>query len=463
MENFWSDGEDNGTYLTVKLMSGKSLKEKGWPWIQQCIRGILGGNDKVAKASFLSDGRLLVKTKDTLQTEKLQRARMFGEEECVVERDQRLNQSRGTIHAVDLMDLSESEIVGWLGEFGVVSAKRFTRKVGSQVEKTPTLLLTFDRPSCPKRLEFDYVVYQVRQHIPNPLICLNCGKYGHIQARCRVEAICLHCGGPKHEGTCEAKCINCGQSGHGCMSRQCSAWLKEKDICRIKVTKDISYSHARRVYDQEHNTPALRPYASVVRTSAETGSHESLQNRVGNIEQKLDKMVTLLDQLIQRLAGKHTTMQHGGRGSLDPEHIVSQDQDQDKQTDTQGTDRQEAEQVMESVPECRIPTQASFTLTPSGGTDVHDSVSDPDEVADSQPEPSHVIGNRAPQGTSEWHVAGTGKGYKKKQFADRVKGKVDDITPSPQIIRKQGTSHRRMPSLTRMGTRPLGGESMDDE
>ena len=59
MENFWSDGEDNGTYLTVKLMSGKSLKEKGWPWIQQCIRGILGGNDKVAKASFLGDGRLL--------------------------------------------------------------------------------------------------------------------------------------------------------------------------------------------------------------------------------------------------------------------------------------------------------------------------------------------------------------------------------------------------------------------
>lgn len=29
MENFWDDGEDTGTYLTVKLISGKSLKEKG--------------------------------------------------------------------------------------------------------------------------------------------------------------------------------------------------------------------------------------------------------------------------------------------------------------------------------------------------------------------------------------------------------------------------------------------------
>ena len=417
----------------------------------------------MAKASFLSDGRLLVKTKDTLQTEKLQKARWFGDEECLVERDQRLNQSRGTIHAVDLMDLSESEIVGWLGEFGVVSAKRFTRKVGGQVEKTPTLLLTFDRPSCPKRLEFDYVVYQVRQHIPNPLICLNCGKYGHIQARCRVEALCLHCGGPKHEGTCEAKCINCGESGHDCMSRQCSAWIKEKDICRIKVTKDISYPHARRVYDQEHQTPALRPYASVVRTSAETGSHESLQVRVGNIEQKLDRMVTLLDKLLQQLAGTHTDMQHGGRAEQSPEHVASQGQEQEKQTDSQGTDRRDEEQVMESVPECRTLTQASSTLTPTGGDAVHDSVSEPDEVADSQPEPSPMIGNRIPQGSSEWQVASAGKGYKKRQLADRLKGKGDEVSPSPQIIRKQGANQRRMPSLTRMGTRPLGGESMDDE
>ena len=67
MENFWTDEEDNGTYLTVKLKSEKSIKEKCWLWIQQCIRGILGGKDKVANASFLSDVGLLVKTKYTLQ------------------------------------------------------------------------------------------------------------------------------------------------------------------------------------------------------------------------------------------------------------------------------------------------------------------------------------------------------------------------------------------------------------
>ena len=54
------------TYLTVQLTSGKGQKEKGRPWIQQCIRGIIGGRDKAAKASFLSDGRLLVKTRDAM-------------------------------------------------------------------------------------------------------------------------------------------------------------------------------------------------------------------------------------------------------------------------------------------------------------------------------------------------------------------------------------------------------------
>ena len=63
----------------------------------------------------MSDGRLLVRTKTSTQTEKLLKARMFGDMECVVEREQRLNQSRGTIHAVDLIDLSEQLKQGDVG------------------------------------------------------------------------------------------------------------------------------------------------------------------------------------------------------------------------------------------------------------------------------------------------------------------------------------------------------------
>ena len=82
VENFWDMNQsDTGTYLTVKLRHGKTLKGRGWPYIQQCVRGILG-DQKLQKASFQSDGSLLVKTDSDKQTEKLLKATVFGAEAC---------------------------------------------------------------------------------------------------------------------------------------------------------------------------------------------------------------------------------------------------------------------------------------------------------------------------------------------------------------------------------------------
>ena len=63
IENFWEGEDDNGHYLTVKLKSGRPLRSRGWPWVQQCIRGVLGQGPqgKVAKANFLKNGELLLK------------------------------------------------------------------------------------------------------------------------------------------------------------------------------------------------------------------------------------------------------------------------------------------------------------------------------------------------------------------------------------------------------------------
>ena len=307
-ESFWREEENLGSYLSVKLKSGQPMKSKGWPWIQMCIRGVLG-EDKVAKANFLNDGKLLLKTKDTRQTERLLKAGKFGDEECLIEREERLNQSRGTIHATDLMDVSEDEIVQGLEEFGVVAARRFTRRVGTRTEKTPVILLTFNRPTCPKRLHLDYVSYEVRCHIPNPLMCLNCGRYGHMRAQCRSETACLTCGDKKHDGTCAQRCMHCNENTHSCLSKQCPLWIKEKTICEIKVTKEVSYAHARHLYERESQPPTLRPYASVVRGSA-SGAHsppppqaqpiqdQSLQIKVNDLEQKLDRMISLLERVL---------------------------------------------------------------------------------------------------------------------------------------------------------------------
>ena len=301
VENFWdSDPSDTGTYLHIRLTSGKALKGRGWPYVQQCIRGILG-DQKVQKANFQSDGSLLVKTCNDRQTEKLLQATMFGADECNITRDSRLNSSRGTIYAYDLIELNEDEVVGWLREFGVTAAKRFTRRVDGCTVNTPTLLLTFNRPTCPNKLELDYITYHVRRHIPNPLICHKCGKFGHAEARCSAEAVCLNCAGERHEGPCQAKCVNCEKSGHSCRSRDCPVWKKEREICELKVDRDVSYAHARRLYDQTHQTPVIRPYATVVRSQSDTNNQDNvLRDRVEKLEQKVDRMITLLSELLDR-------------------------------------------------------------------------------------------------------------------------------------------------------------------
>ena len=145
IKNFWDEDQaKSGTYLVIKLKSGKTLKGRGWPHIQQCVRGIIG-DQKVQKASLQSDGSLLVKTNNDKQTDKLMKATHFGAEDCEIMRDSRLNTSRGTNHAFDLIELTEEEVVGWLKDFGVIAAKRFTRRVDGHQENTPTILLTFNK------------------------------------------------------------------------------------------------------------------------------------------------------------------------------------------------------------------------------------------------------------------------------------------------------------------------------
>ena len=346
-ELFWGEEGESGSYLTVKLSSGQSMKEKGWPWIQHCIRGILGGKERVSKASFLGDGRLLVKTKDVAQTEKLMKVSQFGGEDCDIVKDKKLNQSKGTIYAHDLIGLSEDDIVGWLGEFGVTEAKRFTRKVDGRIERTPTVLLTFDRPSCPERLELDYVIYRVRRHVPNPLQCYNCGKYSHTQAQCSVPKKCLKCGADDHSGQCAQHCINCDSTDHSCLSRACPVWRKEKDICEIKVSKDISYAHARRVYDKEHQAPqpTVRPYATIVRKPTETTSQEPvLRNRVDHIEKQLEKVLMMLNKIIEGKVGDAPDRERGTNSQEgDPSQVLVDRSDSLTMTDDRDQDREMSE------------------------------------------------------------------------------------------------------------------------
>ena len=138
-EGFWTTREEEGqgAFLVVRLKSGRELRRKGWPWLQLCLRNVLGENNKVEKATLMKDGGLLIKTGNKKQAEKFLRAKFFDSEEAVVELHPHLNKSRGTIYAWDLIDLGEEEIRDWLQQYGVSEVKRVNRRVGGREKGTP--------------------------------------------------------------------------------------------------------------------------------------------------------------------------------------------------------------------------------------------------------------------------------------------------------------------------------------
>ena len=392
----WGSTDSTGSYLRVRLLSGKPFKSRGWPWVQMGIRGVLGMTEKLEKASFLGDGNLLIKTKTVTQTEKFLKTKAFATEECEIIRDKRLNTSRGTIRAYDLEDLTDDEVAGWLRDFGVIGAKRFTRRVNGKVENTPTILLTFDKPTCPAKLELDYVTYHVHHYVPNPMMCFKCGRFGHTEERCQRDRICLKCGQGRHEGECAPHCVNCQKTDHSCQSRQCEVWVKEKEICRIKVEQEISFIQARQQYETLHEPPVLRAYAATVRTtSAAPKPDDDLKEKVGKLERKVGELVTLLHQLLR----KETTS-------------VVQSTDDDSSTSVvRGKDKQDMDEgkMTDGCVDIDIIDDGLTDMTSQGG----------------------------PVPPADWVTPG--KGNKGK---DKLKGRAtvpttadDDITPSPLITR----------------------------
>lgn len=427
-----SDEGSEGTYLKIKLLSGKPLKKRGWPWIQVCMRGILGDRDKVEKASLLSDGSLLLKTKNKKQTEKLLKATIFGDTECEVERDERLNSSKGTIHAYDLEDLTESEVVGWLSEFGVVGARRFTRKVGGKVENTPTILLTFDRSTCPTKLELDYVTYHVHQYFPNPMLCFRCGLLGHIEVFCKNRQVCLRCGGDKHEGGCEPKCINCQETGHACLARVCEKWKKEKEILKIKTEQEISYVQAKRLYEKQHAPPVLRAYSAAVRVPS---ASVELKEKVEKLEQTMEQVLSLLQQMQKQ------TMKGGSRiedcvvekdssGDVaNPPPVVDDGVRMDD--DCEGVESGAV--VVRSTEDDAVVVCDTETLGDGGMIEVVPE--SPDHVN----EASHDVGQ-----VGKWKTPAPKKKQKqkKKQTKATTGEDEDEISPSPVLVRPSRGSER---------------------
>ena len=222
--------------------------------IEKQIEALIGTVKSVKK---LRNQTLLVETTRKSQTENLLRTKTFFNLPVQVSEHKTLNSSKGIIRDRALKGESDDNIRENLQEQGVIAAKRFKVKKGHDFVDTNTILLTFNSVVPPKTLKIFYRIIPVEMYVPNPLRCFNCQRFGHLENNCPVDigSVCERCGkgGDDHhtnQCTNPAKCVNCGKD-HLSRSSECEVWKKEKEIMKLKLTKNLTYPEARKLYDQQ--------------------------------------------------------------------------------------------------------------------------------------------------------------------------------------------------------------------
>ena len=180
-----------------------------------------------------------------------------------------LNSSKGVIRCPELRNCGEEEILEGTRSQGVTGVKRFKIKRNGELKDTNTFVFTFNTPVLPKTVKVAYFRVNVEDYVPNPLRCHNCQKYGQHEDRCSKDPICSKCGqtGEHLENRCsnELHCVNCGEK-HSADSKECRIWHKEKEILRIKFTRNISFVEARKLVETPTPIPGIS-YANITQSS----------------------------------------------------------------------------------------------------------------------------------------------------------------------------------------------------
>ena len=233
--------------------------------IQKVLQSIAGEPKSIKKLT--RSNQLLIEVNKKSHAENLLRTQKFHNLNVGIYPHSSLNSSRGVIRCPDLRGCSEQEILDEMKSQGVTAVKRFRFKKDGQLKDTNTFVFTFNTPNLPSTIKIAFLRVGVEIYIPNPLRCFSCQQYGHQEDRCKNHPVCSNCGEPAihHETLCKspAKCANCGE-GHNANSKECKIWHKEKEILRVKFTRNVSFPEARKIVESPTPVPGSS-YASVIK------------------------------------------------------------------------------------------------------------------------------------------------------------------------------------------------------
>ena len=212
--------------------------------VEKAIHGCIGTAVQVKR---LRSGDLLVEVTRRTQAENLLKLTQFASVPVTVSPHRALNTSKGVIRSSELAAMDTEELTAELKRFQVIKVDKIMINKNNERKPSNTLILTFCTPTLPASLKVAYLNIKVEPYIPAPLRCYRCQRYGHSQQACKRAPACFKCGSLEHDhSNCSSTphCISC-KGEHPSNFHKCPVWLKEKEICRIKILEKLSYPEAR--------------------------------------------------------------------------------------------------------------------------------------------------------------------------------------------------------------------------
>ena len=234
--------------------------------IEEYLKHNIGENLTTKK---LRSGDLLIEVNTEKQAKRLKQNKKIYNTDTFSEAHRSLNVRKGVVKCSELENLSEETLVRYWSKQGVSHVKRISVFRDGVQKPTNTLILSFNTHALPTHIDAGYLRLPVSTYIPQPLRCFKCQKYGHHKTACKGKVACQVCSGVGHDSKdCGQKvhCMHC-EGDHPPSSKVCPKWKQEKDICRIKVERNVSYTEARKLCRPQTNIAGQLSYAQAVAKS----------------------------------------------------------------------------------------------------------------------------------------------------------------------------------------------------
>lgn len=288
----WNSNESS-RYVTVQAPNKGSLANVNIFLVTKSIQACATVED--IRKNFKA-GTYTVRVPNEAQAKQLkEKLTVLGDQKTKVEvvDDEIRNTSRAVISCRDLIGVTEEQIAEELSGQGVKLARHL--KKGVNKVETGSVVVTFNKPNPPERLQVACHSIKTRPYYPPPALCYGCFEYGHISKSCKGTEACGNCSGSYHGKNVDCpnppKCKPCGGS-HAATNRECPKRKIEEEIVKMKIDRNITYYEARKLIESKTN---VESYAQVAATgSKNTASIEEEKNKwISEIKKKEDMLKVL--------------------------------------------------------------------------------------------------------------------------------------------------------------------------